>query len=576
MTNVMTKLFGSNPKVRVASPNMISVPINGKVWTDNQALAALYFGASDEKFMIPVNCNGNHWCSIMIELGEKKRIYFYDPMESSYKTGVRSAAQVAKQLVPEQQLDGCRAQSYGSHLGVQTDSYNCGIYVLIAFELFAGAASPGLVDKRTLQYMRYRYLIEAVLMELQERRIEREQDIEQYSNAPLHEVDQEDTDTPLMDPFKDLGGPAAIKDMTNFSLREFKELWISVRDHVRANYNVGRGRRSEIKPKDAFFMTLVMLKEGGTWDSNAKRFRLATTTFTDVVTKFIKMLAPKVYVDYVEERCDQATMRMARTKDKTFRNYPCALYAVDVTFQQSWRPGGSISENGKFYSGKHHLYGLKVEVSVDSRGFAINCSHHEPGATHDITMFKENKAFHLQKIKKLPSEETLPDEGPLLDTHPDEWAILADKGYQGAAEFLRCIIPKKGRNISRADQSNNDKIAHDRVIVENYFGRLNILWRITADKYRLARELYDDVFRLCVGLTNAHVTRCSLRSDNGDWYRRSQNKLIELGIKIKQKRRLAQEKYRAKKRRRLSSSISDLGGEEDASEDALTQLSQAF
>ncbi|OWZ07483.1 hypothetical protein PHMEG_00020119 [Phytophthora megakarya] len=88
-------------------------------------------------------------------------------------------------------------------------------------------------------------------------------------------------------------------------------------------------------------------------------------------------------------------------------------------------------------------------------------------------MFKDNKAFHLQKLKKLPSEETLPDEGPLLDTHPDEWAILADNGYQGVSEFLRCIIPKKGQNISRADQSNNDKIAHDRGIVENYFGRLN-------------------------------------------------------------------------------------------------------
>ncbi|OWZ16830.1 LOW QUALITY PROTEIN: hypothetical protein PHMEG_0009313 [Phytophthora megakarya] len=31
MTKVMEKLFGPNPKVRVANPNMISVPINGKV-----------------------------------------------------------------------------------------------------------------------------------------------------------------------------------------------------------------------------------------------------------------------------------------------------------------------------------------------------------------------------------------------------------------------------------------------------------------------------------------------------------------------------------------------------------------
>lgn len=160
-----------------------------------------------------------------------------------------------------------------------------------------------------------------------------------------------------------------------------------------------------------------------------------------------------------------------------------------------------------------------------------------------------------------------------MDVHPNQWAILADKGYQGAADFLRCILPTKGSNLSRRDQSNNDKISHDRVIVDNYFRRLNELLRKTADKYRLARELYDDVFRLCVGLTNAHVR--PLHRENGDWCRRSQNKL-ELGIKLKQKRLLAQEKYRAKKRRRLASSFSDLAGKEGASEDPLTQLSQAF
>ncbi|ETL94914.1 hypothetical protein L917_07211 [Phytophthora nicotianae] len=158
MTTVMTKLFSANPILNVASPHTISVPVNDKIWTDNQALATLIFGAPTGKFLIPVNCNQNHWCSIMVGIGEKKKLYYYDPMGSSYKNGVRSAAQVVKQLITDQLLDGCRAQSYGSHLGIQTDSYNCGIYVLLAFELFAGAPSPGILGKKTLQYLRYRYL----------------------------------------------------------------------------------------------------------------------------------------------------------------------------------------------------------------------------------------------------------------------------------------------------------------------------------------------------------------------------------------------------------------------------------
>ncbi|ETN10429.1 hypothetical protein PPTG_22740 [Phytophthora nicotianae INRA-310] len=158
MTTVMTKLFSANPILNVASPHMISVPVNGKIWTDNQALVTLFFGAPTGKFLIPVNCNQNHWCSIMVGIGEKKKLYYYDPMGSSYKNGVRLAAQVVKQLITDQLLDGCRAQSYGSHLGIQTDSYTCGIYVLLAFELFAGAPSPGILGKKTLQYLRYRYL----------------------------------------------------------------------------------------------------------------------------------------------------------------------------------------------------------------------------------------------------------------------------------------------------------------------------------------------------------------------------------------------------------------------------------
>ncbi|KAL4110246.1 hypothetical protein PRIC1_001938 [Phytophthora ramorum] len=197
----------------------------------------------------------------------------------------------------------------------------------------------------------------------------------------------------------------------------------------------------------------------------------------ETVTKFIQLIAPKLYVDQVESRCDDTKMRAVATSGNAFSYFPCALYAVDVTFQQSWRPGGFIQENDKYYSGKHHLYGLKVEVSVDTRGFAINCSEHAKGATHDITMFKDNKSFHQAKMAKLPGEEVLHDDGPLKEKFPNEWAILADKGYQGLANYLR-----------------------------------------------------------------------PLREQNGEWYRQSQHKLIQLGLKIKEKRRLAQEKYRAKKR----------------------------
>uniref|UniRef100_H3H7X7 DDE Tnp4 domain-containing protein n=1 Tax=Phytophthora ramorum TaxID=164328 RepID=H3H7X7_PHYRM len=145
----------------------------------------------------------------------------------------------------------------------------------------------------------------------------------------------------------------------------------------------------------------------------------------ETVTKFIQLIAPKLYVDQVENRCDDTKMRAVATSGNAFSYFPCALVG------------------------------------------------------------------------------------------------------------------------DRAEETSNDQISSDRVIVENYFGRLNVLWRITTDKYRWNESLYDDVFRLSVALTNFHVSISPLREQNG--------------LKIKEKRRLAQEKYRAKKRRRRSTEVGDLG-----------------
>ncbi|KAF1785472.1 hypothetical protein GQ600_2957 [Phytophthora cactorum] len=43
-------------------------------------------------------------------------------------------------------------------MGVQLDSYNCGLFVLLAFEHVTGVPSVGQMDKKLLMYLRYRYL----------------------------------------------------------------------------------------------------------------------------------------------------------------------------------------------------------------------------------------------------------------------------------------------------------------------------------------------------------------------------------------------------------------------------------
>ena len=69
-----------------------------------------------------------------------------------------------------------------------------------------------------------------------------------------------------------------------------------------------------------------------------------------------------------------------------------------------------------------------------------------------------------------------------------------------------------------SEKEENDRISHDRVIVENYFGRLKSLWGVCSHKWEWDRQSYDIFFRACLALTNYSVRCCPLRREDGDNY----------------------------------------------------------
>ncbi|OWZ22679.1 Retrovirus-related Pol Polyprotein from transposon TNT 1-94 [Phytophthora megakarya] len=81
-------------------------------------------------------------------------------------------------------------------------------------------------------------------------------------------------------------------------------------------------------------------------------FHQKTSTFTDTVTKFIELISPKLYGDQVTEQSHATTMRDIVTCGQAFDYFSCDLYAVDVTFQQSFRPTGQLAEGKAYCSGK--------------------------------------------------------------------------------------------------------------------------------------------------------------------------------------------------------------------------------
>ena len=69
------------------------------------------------------------------------------------------------------------------------------------------------------------------------------------------------------------------------------------------------------------------------------------------------------------------------------------------------------------------------------------------------------------------------------------------------------LLPKKPPcgYFSAAESKRNTEVSSDRVLIERYFGRMNSLWAIMANKYTWEERKYDSCVQLSVALTNYHV-----------------------------------------------------------------------
>ncbi|KAG6952323.1 hypothetical protein JG687_00013076, partial [Phytophthora cactorum] len=144
---------------------------------------------------------------------------------------------------------------------------------------------------------------------------------------------------------------------------------------------------------------------------------------------------------------------------------------------------------------------------------------------------------HQSARRKADGDHRLADNGSLATNYPEEWAVLADKGYQGLEDHVRCIHPKNGNQLTPEDRRQNELISSDR-------------------KFRGSEPLYDDIFQICVSLTNYHGTMHPLRDDNG-LSRQYQGPLLAIGAEMKKRRRQSQDKYRRNQRLRHQMSLDD-------------------
>ncbi|KAH9106588.1 hypothetical protein AeMF1_017852 [Aphanomyces euteiches] len=176
----------------------------------------------------------------------------------------------------------------------------------------------------------------------------------------------------------------------------------------------------------------------------------------------------------------------------------------------------------RYFSGKHKMYGYKIEASVSPAGAYVMMSTHRPDSVSDMSIFLERVAMHRQAVKKSKEEEKAVDLGEGSTNFPRSWAILMDKGYEGVDDAIRSIRPKKkpiASNLDRMDLERNLRVSSDRVNVENAFGRTCSLWMASYVTFKWSESKYDRIQRLCFALTNFHTSLHPLRRDDSEFYK---------------------------------------------------------
>ena len=151
---------------------------------------------------------------------------------------------------------------------------------------------------------------------------QRENELLRHSSTPDAESDDDaDAESPIFDQFYGVNRNSNIKEMTNFTAREFRNLYSILQRTIASSWNVGRGRKSKYKPMTALLMTLKVLKHGGTWDFLGQPFGIKEPTFERIITGFLTKIFKKLHDTFVADVANYYTRDELKVEKKNLRTF---------------------------------------------------------------------------------------------------------------------------------------------------------------------------------------------------------------------------------------------------------------
>lgn len=293
-------------------------------------------------------------------------------------------------------------------------------------------------------------------------------------------------------------GENGLKTFTGLSKAQFEEILHVVEEKL---IPTGRGRRKQFLPIDQLFLTLTWIQSGWTYSKLSVVFSISFSKVQRILIDTVLSIADTMYNHFI-------VRKVARDEgERKFQHFPEAVGACDVALLFVNKPRGNDTQK-QFYSAKHKMHGIKLQAIVNPDGLCIHTDIKQLGHVHDKKVFDVSDALNLVTF-----EELLPNMTKVKKHYP----LLFDKGYTGVNRYYpEAIVTQRkpiGRDLTSQENKFNHDVESDRVIVENFFGRMRAKCGILSMKFRSDRDVLPLVAKICISLTNISTRDQPLRAN---------------------------------------------------------------
>lgn len=246
-------------------------------------------------------------------------------------------------------------------------------------------------------------------------------------------------------------------EMVGFDSSELAEIFMIVKGSLVGRSVVGTGKKGMIDEKDKLVIFLSYVRQSMTSRSLALEFGFKKAYLSTLIPNIQQRLENFVENIMAEIINNYATNRVH------FESFPNCFLATDCSLINHPPPGklASYDEQKNYFSAKHGRYGYKVLAMISAQGFCIYSSPLFKGSIHDIEMLREVE----KDVKKVWIEGT---------------DIMSDSAFIGNLPFSMIVPFKQPIHgvLSREHDEFNLTVARERVLIENFFGRLKVKWPI--------------------------------------------------------------------------------------------------